>query len=499
MGCCTPLAMLGGAGLAILLGRMKHDALVQVSGNSMKGSMDPNLPPEFERAVLTAVEREKDPRALRTFGQTLLDDYPVAASLLLARATNLEHGTLAPVIRVEGDVEGDEAGLNLNPFHAIKSVLIDKLGHEIEKVPVIKSVAKEVDKIHKHTIFGKIFDVYEGVAMLQPAVFGHMIMKSVVNKTMSGERLDRVLNDTRKTAGHWAKNEAAYVAMVPGVGTALAPVYSAAGSLALGEPIPQGIVDVAASALPGGPVVQTAAKTGGTFGLALAQGKKVDQAALSAAREALPTQARPAFDAGLALAQGQSLQKVGFKAAADLLQSQGGSIAEKVLDASHLAPIAQSLGKSLEDVAGDRLKGQLSQIAATAGRSAADLVHPLVKQIVSNPTLANLTSTQLAAHVNIPEPVARAALASLKRAGSSFVVNQARLHGLTGHARPAPPKVADRGHVKLALAAARGNTSAQKQLSFQKAQSPANAESISDAQIMAARALWASRYMDPSS
>jgi len=502
-----------GAGLAVLLG--------QLHSHDLKGEdkpLDPHLPEAVERAVFLAIGHEKDPALLRGFGAALLKDFPVAASVLLARATNIEKGTLVNVTRV---------GLSLNPFRAIKDVAMDKLGHLAEKIPVIKDVKHEVDKIHNLPVFKQVIDTYEAVGTLQPAVFGRMLQKHTAERVLKGERLDRVLNQTRLDAGHWAKNEAAYVAMVPGVGTALAPVYSAAGSLALGEPLPQSIVDVGASALPGGPVVQGAARTGGTFGLAMAEGKKAPDAAVMAVQEALPAtarpafdasialakgknavdavalaargylpaQARPAFDAGMALAHGQGLQKAGFKAAADLLESQGGSMAERAIDATNLAPMAAQLGQSLEDVAGNRLKGQVAQIAATYGKSAADVVTPVVKRVIANPALANLPSVQAARHLNVPEPVARAALASLKTAGSSFVVNQARLHKLTGSPPPSAPPTVDPDYAKLALAAAKGNASAQKQLSFLKTQTPALAPALADAQSMASQALWTASYL----
>jgi hypothetical protein len=491
----TIVAMASGAGLAILMGQMKNvgvDPLVQASGDDdeLPFTVDPHLPSEYNRAVINALKNEKDPRALRAFGRALFPDYPIPASALFSRATNLENGTLVSVHRK------DSAGLSLNPFRAAKDVVVDKLGHEIEKVPVIKNVAHEVDKIHKNTVFGKIFDAYEAVGTLQPAVFGRMLQKHTAERALSGEKLTKVLDDTRKDAGHWAQNESHYVAMVPGIGTALAPVYSAAGAIALGEPVPQSIIDVGASALPGGPVVQGAARTGASFGLAMAQGQKPSQAALTAAREGLPPQARPAFDVGLSLAHGQGLQKIGFRAAADLLQSQGGSVAEKVLDATNLAPIVAQTGRSLEDIASERLGGQVAQIAGAAGTTAANVVEPLIKNIVANPRLARMSSVQLSRQFHVPEPVARAALASLKTAGSSFVINQARLHKLVGPTAPPAPRVADKTHVKLAVAAAKGNASAQKQLSFQAARSAANAESVDNAKIMAARALWAARYMN---
>ena len=54
-----------------------------------KGSFDRHLPPLFETSVLHALKTEKDPIPLRTYGEAMLSDYPVAAGVLLTRARNL--------------------------------------------------------------------------------------------------------------------------------------------------------------------------------------------------------------------------------------------------------------------------------------------------------------------------------------------------------------------------------------------------------------------------
>lgn len=66
-----------------------------------KGSFDVHLPPLFEASVLHALKTEKDPIPLRTYGEAMLSDYPVAAGVLLTRARNLVHPVNGP---------GDEAG-----------------------------------------------------------------------------------------------------------------------------------------------------------------------------------------------------------------------------------------------------------------------------------------------------------------------------------------------------------------------------------------------------
>ena len=81
------LALLAlGAAIATVVGVVKSRA--RAEGSALT-SFDVHLPPMFERSVLHALRTEKNPAKLRIFGESLVEDYPIAAGVLLTRARNL--------------------------------------------------------------------------------------------------------------------------------------------------------------------------------------------------------------------------------------------------------------------------------------------------------------------------------------------------------------------------------------------------------------------------
>jgi hypothetical protein len=104
---------------------------------------------------------------------------------------------------------------------------------------------------------------------------------------------------------------------IPGIGTGVAAALGAANALASGRPITEALISAARSALPGGAIAQTAFDTA----INLARGKNIGEALLNAARNHLPggPAARAAFDGALALAQGKKLQDAAFAAAGRIL------------------------------------------------------------------------------------------------------------------------------------------------------------------------------------
>lgn len=99
---------------------------------------------------------------------------------------------------------------------------------------------------------------------------------------------------------------------VPGIGSGAAAALGAAGALANGKPITEAMLSAARSAIPGGAI----AKEAFDVGLGLAQGKDITSIALEAAREHIPggKEAKMAFDAATALGRGKSLQQGLIKA-----------------------------------------------------------------------------------------------------------------------------------------------------------------------------------------
>ena len=142
-----------------------------------------------------------------------------------------------------------------------------------------------------------------------------------VKAVARGERIDRVFRKLGQ-AGIADVRERLKIAemvapFIPGVGTGVAAALGAANALASGKPITEAVLSAARSAIPGGKIVQA----GFDVAMNLARGKTLSESALSAVRSQLPggraTQA--AFDTGLALAQGKKLQHAAFAAAGRLL------------------------------------------------------------------------------------------------------------------------------------------------------------------------------------
>jgi hypothetical protein len=80
--------------LALLaLGAAIATAVGYAKSRAHGGTFDVHLPPAFEASVLHALKIEKNPEKLATFGQSLIDDYPIAAGVLLTRARNITAGS----------------------------------------------------------------------------------------------------------------------------------------------------------------------------------------------------------------------------------------------------------------------------------------------------------------------------------------------------------------------------------------------------------------------
>lgn len=104
---------------------------------------------------------------------------------------------------------------------------------------------------------------------------------------------------------------------IPGVGTGVAAALGAANALAAGRPITDALISAVRSAIPGGAVAQMAFDTA----VNLARGKKLSESLLDSARTQLPggPAAQAAFDAALALAKGRNIQDAAFAATGRLL------------------------------------------------------------------------------------------------------------------------------------------------------------------------------------
>lgn len=139
------------------------------------------------------------------------------------------------------------------------------------------------------------------------------VLKSAIRMGTRAVPKGKLLKVARKAASSGAKSlresvrfAAMTASFVPGAGTGVAAALGAADALASGKKLSDAVLAAARNAVPGG----AAARAAFDFGAGLAQGKSLKNSALSAARERLPggKVARAAFDAGLALSRGRKIQ-----------------------------------------------------------------------------------------------------------------------------------------------------------------------------------------------
>lgn len=152
--------------------------------------------------------------------------------------------------------------------------------------------------------------------------------KFVVDATdniVRGQRIDRALLDAVnnqveifRMVGPIAQLGLSFI---PGVGQGVAAAIGAGLALADGKPISEALIAAVKGAIPGGPIAQRALEMGARAVVDVAQGKRIDTIALNALRSQVPggKAALAAFDTGLALAQGKKLQDAGMAGAAALL------------------------------------------------------------------------------------------------------------------------------------------------------------------------------------
>jgi hypothetical protein len=404
--------------------------------------LDVHLPPETENAVVWAASHEQNPLALRSFANSLLPDFPSAASVLMARA-NL-HETVAPSVspHAAGDVAG---GFNL--FHAIKTAAQDatKVG-PLAFIPgagaavvLASGVAaaghtrggKRIGTdLAKNKILNAVTKGYTGGYMqANPAYFARTLVASASDEVLHGKRLDKAILDQRHAVSSWLTDKASYASQAAGVPPVVTPALTAAANIAAGKPIPSNIVNVAAGVVGSavGPEASDALQQGAAYGDKLTGGATTQAlAAVAQARNAVPPHVQHAFDSGVALSVGQHLQSKGFTGAEDLLKN--------VHPASQ---VVGALNASTDDLLTTAIKSLQQRLPA----GSADVAQRAAAEVVANPALARASSEDLARQLGITEPIARVVLASLTNTSAGPVVHAQRLAAVVG--RPSPPT----GHV----------------------------------------------------
>ncbi len=172
----------------------------------------------------------------------------------------------------------------------------------------------------------------------------------------SGARIDRAVLKAAKDQVRIVRDVAPYaqtvISLVPGIGTGVSAAVSAGIAIAEGRDLDEIAKAAIRGALPGGPIAAAAFDAA----IKVAQGKNVGEIALESARDLIPPgPGRQAFDIGLAVATGENLQNVLADELAQFSETQLRSIGSDwlktasptVVDAVSMLPEEVSHGSTL--------------------------------------------------------------------------------------------------------------------------------------------------------
>jgi hypothetical protein len=264
----------------------------------------------------------------------------------------------------------------------VKSVrrTVEKAAKTVGRIPIVRDVGraassagrfvgKAAKTVGRLPVVGDIARAGLNAARLSlgPAA----IAIDAAHRVARGENLGKALRGSVSSHVDAVRDQLKLAEMVapfiPGVGTGVAAALGAANALASGRPITEALISAARSSLPGGAIAQAAFDTA----LNVARGKNIDQALLQAARDRLPggPAARAAFDGALALAQGKKLQDVAFAAAGRILPPS--PYAADTLAFAKRVANGQNIQHAALSMAGQRVIRQIENRAAIARRELA--------------------------------------------------------------------------------------------------------------------------------
>lgn len=345
-------------------------------------SFDPNMPVQTADAVNVALLKETDPAKLLSFADSLLPDYPAAAGMLKTKASLMQALKTLPVPAQAAVAAGCECDVSSAGFFddvgkAIGGVASD-VGH------AMSSAVKDVDRAVSQV------PVLRDVVHADPIAF-------LVHEAATG----RPLSEIGKDFGNAVKNVApiveSVVAVVPGIGPEVASGIALGCALAEGKRIDEAALDAACAMIPGGALAHDAAKAAAHMGLALLNGDSLDRAAakgLGQLRDVVPggLAGKAAFDTGLALVQGKRLDQAALAGLQDVRSKlPGGPAAQAAFDTA--VGLAQGQKPQQALLGGlDRLRSLVptgagqsafdSAMAVAHGKKLQDAGYPLVKDLL---------------------------------------------------------------------------------------------------------------------
>lgn len=294
--------------------------------------LDKGLTSGENRAVTLAVTAETSPTTLRAFSGVMLPEYPLAAAALMSRAAQRQLATqpavFVPKAKVGAEFGDDWLAAAWDDFRDGADDAIEAVG------PALLAIAQTLLSLFPGIGTAASAALGAGVALAMGKHIEDVIVDAAAGAIPGGVLASTAFKEATRIGIALARGDkpediltTALVSAIPGGATAVAQqaVQSAltiTGQLARGKDLADAAVMAATQAarnrlslLPGGAVVQDAAREIFDTGVDIASGRKdVTQAAIDALNKRLPDALKPYANTIFDVARGKPLEQAAIDA-----------------------------------------------------------------------------------------------------------------------------------------------------------------------------------------
>lgn len=358
--------------------------------------LDRGLLAEELGAIEHALAKENEPKHLTGFASTLSPSFPIAASLLHAKAKLVETEHRGTPFRTSLREQQADTGRRYEAARAVVGLQGLPGGSIAERVAELRSGSpgeSPVRTLQKATqeLHPAVASAWERFVTNEP---GGFVSEADAHKIATGLSVLKALGNGGGGSG------------LPGLGQGVAAALNLGGGLAVTEPVKQ-IATAFGTSLPS--AIRPIFAQGLDAGASGSQGRVPDLAAMDGERAPLKTEDATIYDAGLALGYGTTLQNGGFFELFAL--TPGNALSEKAANFTEALALANREGSSVEDVLLQHLhKAYACRDCTEVRRQLATLI----QKVVDDGSLEQLWPQALAARFRTSEAVAIAAQASVR-------------------------------------------------------------------------------------
>jgi hypothetical protein len=385
-------------------------ANVKTSGEDGHPSLDGGLTNQEVEAVKWALISDDDAKHLGGFASTFEPDFPIAASLLRAKAALANARSMGSVLA--GQLREKNTKMAARFTRAAEAMGLGSHAAEWARKlssDTIGTLRRLTESLVPVETWEKYRSASTALGVFLPAHRMWMSDKALSTLKQVSEAPRDVGEDGEEFAKHVC-SECPSLAMVPGLGSGIACMRAAGAALSLATSLEHVNMQETAACL--GESEATAFLTAADLVGGFARGKMAPAeglfGTLTRERQQLTDKEKVAFDAGVAIGFARALQATDFPALWSYVQ--GESLSARAL--AFAVAVGQAKREKKRTVA-----VLLGKIASAMPPNSLTAVRSLAVDLVANGDLLRLYPAELAAKKRVPVPVAEAALAIVREIG----------------------------------------------------------------------------------